>query len=98
MLRSAGKGASRSTPDLDVPSNYPILAQCLDIAGTHAEPLAENLRRVLPEQRGGLELWRLPVKAHRPGRHLERAGRMLCSLQDAAFGEARLLHQLHRVE
>ena len=54
--------------------------------------------RVLSEQRGGLELWRLPVKAHRPGRHLERAGRVLRRLQDAALGKARLVHQFHRVE
>src|SRR6516225_12060422 len=98
MLRSARKGASPSTHDLDVPSDHPFFLQCRDIAGTHAEPIAKDLRRVLSEQRSRLELWRLAIKAHRPGRHLERPSGMFGDLQDAALGEARLVHQLHRVE
>src|SRR5215472_15943875 len=76
-------------------SNHPFVLQGVDIGGAHAEPVAENLRRVLSEQRRGFELWRLAVKAHRPGRHLERSGRVLCRLQNAALGKARLVHQLH---
>src|SRR5438445_7180535 len=54
-------------------SDHPFVAQGLDLARTHAEPFPEDMRRVLSEQWGGLELRRLPVEAHRPGRHLERA-------------------------
>src|SRR5262245_26643378 len=67
-------------------SDRSVLAQALDIGGAQAEPIAKDLRRVLAEQRGGFEFWRLPIKAHRPGRHLEGAGRMIRNLQNAALG------------
>src|SRR5438874_4921840 len=76
-----------------VGSDHPFLVQCVDIAGAHAEPVAEHLRVVLPEQWGRVEFRRLSVEANRPGRHLERAGRVLRCLQDAALGKARLVHQ-----
>src|SRR5215469_8179258 len=69
-------------------SDHPFFLQSIDIARTHAEPVTEDLRRVLAEQRGGFELWRLPVETHRPAWHLERAGRVRCRLQDAALGKA----------
>src|SRR6516164_11163346 len=78
-------------------SDHPFFLQSIDIGRTHAKPLAEDLRGMLSEQRGGLQLWRFAVEAHRPGRHLEGACRVLHDLQDAALGKARLVHQLHRI-
>ena len=54
----------------------------LDIA--EAQPARQHFGGVLPEQGRGLDFGGA-VEAHRPGRHLEGAGRVLHGLQDAAL-------------
>src|SRR6202030_1915607 len=56
--------------------NHTFFPQCFEVAGAHAKPVPEDLRIVLPQERCRLQLWRAPVEAHGPCRHLERPSRM----------------------
>src|SRR5262245_45757852 len=78
--------------------DYLLGAQRRDLLFAHAEPVAEHLRAVLPQQRRRFDHRRLAVETHRPACHLEGAiGRMLDLLDDSALLEIRIVEQLERV-
>src|SRR4029077_19672595 len=85
----------RYTPELD----DLVFAELVDLVCVKTKPFAQNFTCVLSKQRRRLEVRRAAAEAHRPARHLERAGdRVLHRLHDAALLEVCVLSQLHRVE
>src|SRR6516225_1172446 len=79
-------------------SNNAVAPQALDFTGGDAEPVVQNFRAVLPKRRRSFQPYCLAVDPHRPGRHLVVAVVVMDGLHDAAFLEARLVLQFHRVE
>src|SRR5579864_5193142 len=77
---------------------HALAAQAIDVAGAEAEPVAQHLGTVATERRRRLQLHRLAVDPHRPGRHLVVALALVHDLHEAALLEARLVLQFHRVE
>src|ERR1051326_4249104 len=81
------------------PSDDAFLLQRIDILRAEPQPGAEHLGIVLAEERRRHDLrWRA-IEPHRPGRHLDLAGRrMLDRLHDAARFKRGFIHQFERVE
>src|SRR5712691_4389577 len=78
------------------PLNHAAAAQVVTVLVSEPEPFAQDLVVVLAEHRRWPRLRRPAVVAHRPGGHLEPAGRrMIDHLHDAALLEARVGLQLH---
>src|SRR6516162_8680903 len=69
-------------------SDDTLFPQPVDIARTHAEPVAKDLRRVLAEERRRFDRRRGAVEAHRERRHAQLAVRVLHGLDNAALGKA----------
>src|SRR5262245_39100110 len=76
-----------------------FLTQGRELLGAHAEPTAEDVIDVLTEQRRRHDLCRRTVEAHRPGWHLDLAGRgVVDGLHDAALRKGGIVHEFQRVE
>ena len=80
-------------------SDDPFGAEGFDLAGTDAEPFAEDFGVMLAEHWRGLDArWRT-VETNRPRRNRQFAGgRVLDLLHDPAFGERGIVQQLERIE
>ena len=76
----------------------PVATELANRVGIEAEPVGQHFAGVLPKQRRRLDGCRDTVEANRPGGHRHLAFAVLHRLQNAAFAEARLVGQFHRVE
>src|SRR6476660_3614351 len=80
-------------------SDDAVLTQRRNFARIHAEPGPQHLLDVLAELRRRFELCWGAVKTHRPGGHLDLAGRgMIDRLHDAALRKGGIVQQLKRIE
>src|SRR5262245_40525134 len=76
-----------------------VFAELVDLVSVKTKPFAQNFTCVLSKQGRRLDVRRAPAEAHRPARHLKRAGDwVLHRLHDAAPFEIRFLGQLHGIE